>query len=86
MKKSLNIQASNSSGHRYLESNEIPKKYLNVKQTSFFTGLSESRIRYEVFRRQIPYLKIGRSIRFCSQDLIDWLESKKINSNTFSSS
>lgn len=54
-------------------SNEI----LSLSEAADLTCLKESRIRYEIFRGQIPHLKIGRSVRFQKTDLMDWLNSKK---------
>lgn len=49
---------------------------LNVEQLAARLNLSVARIRYEVFRRRIPFLKIGRSVRFRSADIEKWLDGK----------
>ena len=52
-------------------------KLLTIKQAAEFLTMSESRVRYEVFRKNISFFKIGRSIRFCQEDLVEWVVSKK---------
>jgi excisionase family DNA binding protein len=52
-------------------------KYLTIIEASEILNLKESRLRYEVFHRRIPYMKIGRSIRFDEKDLISWVLSQK---------
>lgn len=52
-------------------------KLLTIKQAAEFLTMSESRVRYEVFRKNISFFKIGRSIRFNEADLVEWVLSKK---------
>jgi excisionase family DNA binding protein len=49
---------------------------LNIKEAARFLNIKESRIRTEIFRKKIPYLKIGALIRFRRIDLEKWIESK----------
>jgi excisionase family DNA binding protein len=51
---------------------------LNVKDAAEFVGLKPATIYALVSARRIPFLKIGRAVRFDSQDLTAWLESKRI--------
>lgn len=50
---------------------------LDAIQAATFLNLKISRLRYEIFKGRIPYIKIGRSIRFSKSDLLTWIESKK---------
>ena len=56
------------------------KTYLNEKEVAAITGRAVSTLRNERFmRRGLPYLKIGgRSIRYRSQDVIAYMESRLI--------
>ena len=56
------------------------KTYLNEKEVAAITGRAVSTLRNERFMRQgLPYLKIGgRSIRYRSQDVIAYMESRLI--------
>jgi len=51
---------------------------INFKQASELLNLKESRIRYLVFKRKIPFIKIGSTIRFDKNDLEKWLNQQKV--------
>lgn len=50
---------------------------LTIKETCDFLRIKASRLRTAIFRKEIPYLKIGRLIRFDQTDLESWLTSQK---------
>lgn len=50
--------------------------YLTPEKAAELLGLKLSRIRSLVFKKKIPYLKIGASIRFNKNALLAWYESK----------
>jgi len=47
---------------------------LDCEEASLYLGLPKSRIRYEVFLKRIPHIKIGRSVRFTREQLNAWIE------------
>jgi excisionase family DNA binding protein len=47
-------------------------KLLNIKHSG---------ARFLVFHRQIPFIKVGRSVFFDPSDIKAWLESKKIEAS-----
>ena len=51
------------------------KQLLTLKETALFLNIKESRIRSAIFQNEIPYIKIGRLIRFNVSDLDKWIES-----------
>jgi excisionase family DNA binding protein len=51
---------------------------LTVEEASQFLSLKPSRIRYEVGRRKMPFIKMGRSLRFDKNDLIQWVANQKV--------
>jgi len=51
---------------------------LNVRQTAHATGWSEATIRSKVWKRELPYIKMGRSIRFRVEDIRDLIEQNTI--------
>ena len=54
-------------------------RYLNERQVSEITGRALSTLRNERSKRTgIPYYKIGRSVRYNFQDVIQFMESHKI--------
>lgn len=61
-----------SSENRYL-------KYINENEVSEVTGLAKSTLRNErCLGRGIPYVKVGRSVRYSLRDVLDFMESRKV--------
>ena len=57
----------------------LEAKYLNEVQVAEITGRALSTLRNERFcRRGIPYVKIGRSVRYSLEDVIRYMDSHKI--------
>jgi predicted DNA-binding transcriptional regulator AlpA len=64
-----------------MEFNELMKKpYLTEKEVAAITGRALSTLRNERFmRRGLPYYKVGgRSIRYKIEDVIAYMESRRI--------
>ena len=58
---------------------EIKTKYLTEKEVAEITGISLSTLRNERSLGQgMPYVKLGRSVRYSLSDVIDYMESRKI--------
>lgn len=51
---------------------------LTTVEVARLLSLSVSRIRYEVYVNRIPYLKIGRSIRFSRKQIEIWISTMQI--------
>ncbi|HAZ13926.1 MAG: hypothetical protein A2X86_08160 [Bdellovibrionales bacterium GWA2_49_15] len=51
---------------------------LTIKEASAFLKMKESWIRSAVFKRDIPYIKMGALIRFNKNELHQWLERQTI--------
>jgi excisionase family DNA binding protein len=51
------------------------ERLLNVIELAEYLGVPRSRIYNMVFRRQLPFFKIGRSVRFKASDIRRYLES-----------
>lgn len=57
--------------------------YLNEKQVKEITGRALSTLRNDRFnRRGIPYVKVGRSIRYSELDVINFMEKRKIQTDS----
>ena len=54
--------------------NELKSKLLNIHEAAEFTGLKVQRLRYEVFLKRIPHIKLGRSVRFTKEQLDEWIK------------
>ena len=58
----------------------MASKYLTEVQVAEITGRALSTLRNERFcRRGIPYIKIGRSVRYSLEDVIRYMDSHKID-------
>lgn len=54
-------------------------EYINEKEAARITGLSVKTLRnFRWQKREIPYAKIGSACRYNLQDLLDFMESKKV--------
>lgn len=56
-------------------------RYLNEKEVSQLTGLALSTIRNDrcrVGRRRIPYVKVGKAVRYLESDVIAFMEAHRI--------
>jgi excisionase family DNA binding protein len=56
---------------------KTPHSLLTAKQAGEYLGLTESRIRYETHLKRIPFIKIGRTVRYTTDELDKWIESRK---------
>lgn len=52
---------------------------LTAKQAAFHLAMSEAWLRKAVYRRIIPFVRIGRAVRFRRADLDAFLESRRID-------
>jgi excisionase family DNA binding protein len=50
---------------------------LNVAQTAERLGTTERHIRELIYRRELPYIKVGRLVRVDTDDLDAWLTSQR---------
>ena len=58
-------------------------RYLTEVQVAKITGRALSTLRNERFCRcGIPYIKIGRSVRYSLEDVVQFMESHKISTAT----
>jgi predicted DNA-binding transcriptional regulator AlpA len=57
-------------------------RFLNEKQVSELTGLALSTLRNDRFMgRRLPYIKIGRSVRYSLDDVVGFMEAHKIKTS-----
>ncbi|MEN6486351.1 MAG: helix-turn-helix domain-containing protein [Syntrophobacteraceae bacterium] len=57
----------------------MPPKYLNEKQVAELTGFAVQTLRNDRFLgRRIPYLKIGKSVRYDLNDVVEFMERHKV--------
>ncbi|WP_417335924.1 helix-turn-helix domain-containing protein [Halobacteriovorax marinus] len=60
-----------------MNTNLNQKNLLNIQEASEFLNIKISRLRTAIFKNEVPYLKIGRLVRFDPSDLTEWIQEKK---------
>jgi len=55
------------------------KEVMIIKELSELIGISESKIYKMVSENKIPYIKIGRQIRFTREMIFKYLEEKRVD-------
>ena len=56
---------------------------MDVHQLSKEIGISPGGIYHWVSQKKIPYIKIGRNVRFDIEAIREWLEKKKVEPREF---
>ena len=56
---------------------EDSRRLLSIGQLSQQLGVSVKTLYGWVYLRQIPYVKMGRLVKFDSRDIEKWIETKK---------
>ena len=57
-------------------------KYITEKEVAGITGRALSTLRNERFRGcGVPYIKVGRSVRYNQTDVIRYMEERKVKTN-----
>lgn len=58
------------------------KQFLTEKETSDLTSIPLSSLRNSRFyRKNLPYIKFGKSVRYALTDVISFMESHRIETN-----
>jgi excisionase family DNA binding protein len=57
---------------------KMPPRLLNIKQAAASLGLSVGALYHLVARREIPFVKFGRTLRFDVRDLDRWIQNGKV--------
>ena len=50
---------------------------MTISEAAVFLNLKISMLRSMVFRKEIPFLKLGRLVRFRAQDLEEWVLARR---------
>jgi excisionase family DNA binding protein len=56
----------------------VSRKFLTVKEVSGYIGIATDTIYTMVSQRRIPYVKVGRLVKFDQSDLDSWLKQHKV--------
>lgn len=60
------------------ESKTLEKRYLGIKQLAGYLGIKEGTVYVWVSHRKIPYVKVGRLVKFDLRKIEKWLENSSI--------
>ena len=53
-------------------------RLLNIKEAARFLGTTDKTLYSKIWRREIPFIKLGRSVRFDVRDLEALIERSRI--------
>ena len=57
----------------------MENKLLTIKETAKLLSIKESTLRSAVFKKTIPYIKVGRLVRFDIHEIKRFLEDNSIS-------
>ena len=55
----------------------IQKRYFNAREISTYLGVSEEAVRKWTLRGKIPFVKLGKSLRFDMIKIESWVKAKE---------
>lgn len=56
----------------------MEKRFININELAGYLGLTKGTLYVWVCQRRIPYLKVGKLLRFDIIELQDWLKDKRV--------
>jgi excisionase family DNA binding protein len=64
-----------------IETTAVADEVMDYRGLSAYLKMAPNMLRHKVMRKEIPFYKIGSSVRFCKKDIDEWLieykQSKK---------
>jgi len=57
---------------------KIEKRFLTVPELSEFLGITEGTVYVWVCHRKIPYVKVGRLVKFDLRKIEKWVEERSV--------
>lgn len=58
----------------------LVRAYFGVTDAAEYLGTTERHVRELIYRRDIPYYKVGRLVRFRPTDLDNWMDRNRVES------
>ena len=56
----------------------IEKRFLGVKELATYLGVKVNTIYSWVFQKKIPYVKIGRCVKFDIKKIEEWIKEREV--------
>lgn len=60
----------------------MEKRFIGIEDLSQYLGLTKGTLYVWVCQRRIPYLKIGKLLKFDIIEIQDWIEDKRVKELT----
>lgn len=57
---------------------EVERRILTSQEAALYLGVTERWVRRAVAEKRIPYVKVGKLLRFHTDDLDGWVESRRV--------
>ena len=57
------------------------KRFIGIKECSEYLGIPKGTLYSWTFSRKIPYIKMGRLVKFDLKELENWIKDRKIEPN-----
>ena len=54
------------------------RRFLGTKEFAEYLGLPINTLRSWVWMRKIPYIKLGRTVKFDLRDIDEWIRERKV--------
>jgi excisionase family DNA binding protein len=56
---------------------------ISMEELSKLLDVKTSWIKSMVFKKQIPFIKLGKHVRFCPRQIQSWIEARKMEENSW---
>ena len=56
----------------------MEKRFLSIKQLAEYLGIAEGTVYVWVCHRKIPYVKVGRLVKFDMRKIEEWIEARTV--------
>ena len=56
----------------------MEKRFLGVREFAEYLGIEESTVYAWVYQKRIPYVKVGRLVKFDLRKIEDWLKQRSV--------
>ncbi len=56
----------------------VNRRFLGIKELAEYLGLTKGTLYVWVCQRRIPYLKVGKLVKFDLQEIEEWLKEKRV--------
>jgi excisionase family DNA binding protein len=61
-----------------MNNNRFEKRLLDINDLAIYLHISKNTLYNWLYRRKIPHIKVGRSVRFDLKDIEKWINEKRV--------